>query len=87
MTDSSYTSWSFTLDSSLPNPDLASCDVVKNGKDAICESQVVIGYSTQMVQRVTSSPGLSKLDIWLNAGAIVGGVQFFVWFLGTFAQI
>lgn len=39
-----------------------------------------------IVQTYTSVRVISKLDIWLNLGAIVGGVQFFFWFFTIFTS-
>jgi hypothetical protein len=36
------------------------------------------------VSSLKSIPRMDRLIIWLNAGAIVSGIQFFGWFLGIF---
>ncbi len=78
---SPYISYSASFDSSQVNTD---CPTL-NGTVAQCVFSAIISYSTQMVQTTVSVPGISKLNIVLNAGALVGGVQFFAWFLAMFA--
>ena len=41
---------------------------------------VGLAYANQFVISQETRPGIGYLDIWLNAGAIVGSVQFFAWF-------
>ena len=40
-----------------------------------------LSFDTRIVRTTKTGPGISKQDIWLNAGAIVGAVQFFAWLL------
>jgi len=40
-----------------------------------------------MVSTEESAPGIEKLDILTNQGAIVGAVTFFAWFLTIFADV
>ena len=65
----------------VPDPSGVQCDISKTTPD-ICLESVSITFDSQLVRSTTSVPGISQLDIWLNAGAIVGGVQFFAWLLG-----
>lgn len=46
---------------------------------------LIFRFATHIVPSTTSEPGITKLDIVLNAGALVGGIQFFAWFLTIFA--
>lgn len=77
-----YNIWTWTTNSrSAAN--IAYCDVAKNYTGP-CISTTVLSYDSQMIQSVKSSPGTSRLNVWLNAGSIIGGVQFFFWFLTIF---
>lgn len=74
-----YHHWSSTL-SFVDQGDYESCDVQENNR-AQCSSQVIFSYASQLVRTTKSTPGISKIGMWLNAGAVAGGVQFFFWFL------
>ena len=41
-------------------------------------------FASLSASTMESVPGIDQLDIWLNAGAIVGAVQFLACFLGIF---
>lgn len=56
------------------------CDVAKNAS-AQCPLQINLNYGSQFVLTRTSAHSVSKLEIWLNIGAIVGAIQFFAWFI------
>lgn len=53
---------------------------------ASCLTLAAVTYGTQFVTTQRSVPGKSKQDIWIDCGAIVGAVQFFVWFAVVFFQ-
>lgn len=80
-----YLSWSSGI-SAMPRLDLNSCDIAIYGDNARCAMQVGLSYSSQLVNIAKTEPGIEKLTIWLNAGAVVGGVQFLFWFFAIFAQ-
>lgn len=42
---------------------------------------ITLSFGSRIVRTTETRPGISKQDIWLNAGAIVGAVQFFAWLL------
>ena len=75
-----YHSWTSTFNF-VSILDFDGCDVEKGGAAARCVSQVALTYASQIVRDAKSRSGISQMDIWLNAGAVVGGVQFFFWFL------
>lgn len=56
------------------------CDVAIN-PSARCLSEVSLNYGSQVISNRRTGPSIEKLDIWLNAGAVVGAVQFLTWFL------
>ncbi len=76
--------WSWALNA-MPRSNLTNCDVESYGANAACASQVVISYSSQVATYTRSKPGISRIAIWLNAGGVIGGVQFFFWFLAMFS--
>jgi hypothetical protein len=45
---------------------------------------MTFSWRSLAAKTMESVPGNEELDIWLNAGAIVGAVQLFAWFLGMF---
>lgn len=45
------------------------------GQFAQCPSQVIISYASQLVRTSESVSGISKIGMWLNAGAVAGGVS------------
>jgi hypothetical protein len=49
-----------------------------------CNSEFRFLFNSYVINTMESMPGISKLGIWMNAGAIVGAVQFFGWFLTIF---
>ena len=60
---------------------LEDCDIAREGnEDARCGMDVGLAYANQFVISQETRPGIGYLDIWLNAGAIIGSVQFFAWF-------
>jgi hypothetical protein len=77
-----YISYSLSVVSSRIN---TGCELLENGTITSCVFSAIINYGTQTVQTTTSTPGISKLNIVVNAGALVGGVQFLTWFLTMFA--
>jgi hypothetical protein len=77
-----YISYSLSVVSSSINTD---CQLLENGTITSCVFSAIINYGSQTVQTTTSTPGISKLSIVVNAGALVGGVQFLTWFLAMFA--
>lgn len=56
------------------------------GDSSNCHNQAFIQFKSSTVNSLTSVHGITKLEIVLNAGAIVGAVQFFTWFLGIFGE-
>lgn len=68
---------------SMPVSDLSACDtsVTRGGK---CISQVILRYGTRAVSGTTSVRGKDEVGILLDEGALVGAVQFFMWFLGMY---
>ena len=79
-----YNSWSWSFSTSQ-SPNHTYCDRVKSGLNSYCRSSMVLSYESQLIQSVRSRPGTTRLEIWLNAGSIIGGVQFFFWFLTMFS--
>lgn len=51
-----------------------------------CTGGWSVQYGTQFITTQVSRPGKSKQDMWIDAGAIVGAVQFFCWFLLVYFQ-
>jgi hypothetical protein len=49
-----------------------------------CNSEFRFLFNSYVINTMESIPGIQKGEIWMNAGAIVGAVQFFVWFLTIF---
>lgn len=75
-----YTAYSWNLESSVPTTsNFTSCDVSQDA-DARCTMALEFSFGTHLIHTYESQPGISKLEIWLNAGAITGAVQFFAWF-------
>jgi hypothetical protein len=62
---------------------LSDCDTVTDPTNT-CDVGIEFQFASLAVSSMESVPGIDQLDIWLNAGAIVGAVQFFAWFLGIF---
>ena len=80
--DPAYSAYNWGLESSIPTVAnvTESCDIAFNA-DNVCQMSVSISFGNHLIQSSTSRPGISHLDIWLNAGAITGTIQFFAWFL------
>jgi hypothetical protein len=62
---------------------LSDCDTA-SGPSNKCSQMISFQFGSLAASTLESVPGIDQLDIWLNAGAIVGAVQFFAWFLGIF---
>lgn len=77
-----YSAWSWTTNSRASS-NTGYCDIAKNFTGP-CMCTTVLSYDSQMMQSIKSNPGTSRLNVWLNAGSIIGGVQFFFWFLTIF---
>jgi hypothetical protein len=77
--DSQYLSYSASL-SPVSNQDVSTCD----SSGQVCQAVATLNYPSNIVNTIASTHSIDQLTIWLNAGAIVGGVQFFAWFLGIF---
>lgn len=82
MDNSPYTSYTFNL-ASLPTTNMKYCDLNGNAS-ASCVSQVLIRYGSRVVRAMESKRGRSSLEILVDEGAIVGGIQFFLWFFGLY---
>jgi hypothetical protein len=82
MDDPPYISYSFHL-ASMPTSDLSVCDT-HISSDAYCISQVLLRYGSRVVSSMESRHGIEKIDILIFEGAIVGAIQFFMWFLSIF---
>lgn len=54
--------------------------------DQTCRGGFSLIYSNQFITTQVSVPGKSQQDIWIDAAAITGAVQFFAWFLFVFFQ-
>ena len=72
------------------DPDWGNCDVANTHlpfPSASCpRTGLFFNIASGIVNTYTSVRVISKLDIWLNLGAIVGGVQFFFWFFTIFTS-
>jgi hypothetical protein len=79
-----YTSYDFHL-SSTGVHDPSSCDADISANNT-CFSQAIIRYGTHSVTTRESAPGIEKIQILTDEGAIVGAVQFFLYFLGVFSM-
>lgn len=77
-----YTFYSYHL-ASLPIADLRPCDT-NASTDAWCTSQVLLQYGSYVVSGMETKHKMEKIDILILEGAIVGAIQFFMWFLGIF---
>ena len=65
-----------------PTPDPAQCDLgLASANPSPCQVSVTLSFISNIVRTTETVPGISKLEIWINAGAIVGAVQFFGWIL------
>ena len=42
---------------------------------------ITLSFGSRLVRTTETKPGISKQEIWINAGAIVGAIQFFAWLL------
>ena len=42
---------------------------------------ITLSFGSRIVRTTETKPGISKQEIWINAGAIVGAIQFFAWLL------
>ena len=79
--DTPYTAYSWNLESSVPTTtNFTTCDVMNN-ENAQCPMGLEFSFGTHLIHTYESQPAISKLEIFLNAGAITGAVQFFAWFV------
>ena len=46
-----------------------------------CSVTIILQMGSRFLRSTKTIPGIAIVDIWLNIGAIVGGVQFFAWIL------
>lgn len=72
--------YSLSVDSSTVYTDCEAQDADGDGTNK-CQFFAEFSLGSQLVQSSHSAPGATKLSIVVNAGAIVGGVQFLMWFL------
>jgi len=77
-----YTAYTFHM-ASMPVTDLSVCDISVNPGNK-CLSQVILRYGTRAVSSMESKPGIEKQQILIDEGAIVGAIQFFMWFLSLY---
>ena len=42
---------------------------------------ITLSFGSSIVRTTETKPGISKQEVWINAGAIVGAIQFFAWLL------
>jgi hypothetical protein len=77
-----YSAFTWGLESSVPTVAnvTESCDVAFNPENA-CQMSISLSFGSHLIRSSVSRPGISHLEMWLNAGAITGTVQFFAWFL------
>ena len=72
------------------NTGLGNCDIANTHlpfPTASCPGTAIfLEIPSGIVQTYTSVRAISKLDIWLNLSALVGGVQFFFWFFTVFTS-
>ena len=72
------------------NTGLGNCDIANTHlpfPSASCRGTALfLGMASGIVNTYTSVRAISKLDIWLNLSALVGGVQFFFWFFTVFTS-
>lgn len=76
-----YTSYSFGLGSTMIS-DQTYCDRYAYPNNATCMTEAILRYDTKIVTSMKTQPGLSRTTILLNEGAVVGAVQFFMFFIG-----
>jgi hypothetical protein len=81
--DPPYTTYYTQATSIVTGPSAQLCNST-TGPYIGCPTVMTFKFGSLAASTMTSIPGNEKLDIWLNAGAIVGAVQFFAWFLGIF---
>ena len=62
---------------------LSECDTA-SGPSNQCPQTISFEFGSLAASTLESVPGNEQLDVWLNAGAIIGAIQFFDWFLGIF---
>lgn len=63
----------------------STCDQSLANYTSSCGAGMWIKPVSSLVTTQTSSPGTDIVEIFVDEGAIVGGVMFFTWFLGIFA--
>ena len=70
---------SITSSASIPN-EITGCHISKY-QHGCAIVDIRLSFASRIVRTTETKPGISKQDIWLNAGAIVGAIQFFAWLL------
>ncbi|KAK5193369.1 hypothetical protein LTR99_006921 [Exophiala xenobiotica] len=76
-----YTTYSFGLGSTMIS-NQSYCDRHTYPSNASCMTEAILRYDTKIVTSMTTEPGISRTTILLNEGAVVGAVQFFMFFIG-----
>lgn len=74
-----YTLYSPSVSSTHYTTNTCDVSIYPDGEE--CYTLMAVHFATNFVQTTQTVHGISKLDIWLNIGAIVGAVQFFAYFL------
>ena len=66
----------------IPSPLITTgnCDVI-NDTQQQCQVSMILQLGSRILRTTETVPGISRLDIWLELGAIVGAVQFVAWIL------
>lgn len=78
-----FLSYAPAFGASVISRNASDCYPSADGSEFMCPFGIFMHSGSQVAQTLTSSPSISKVDIALNAGAVVGGAQFFFWFFTT----
>lgn len=54
------------------------CEAIKDAQQK-CEVSIILQLGSRILRTTETVPRMSRVEIWLDIGAIVGGVQFFAW--------
>ena len=66
----------------VPSPliETGNCVEVLDGQQK-CKISILLQMGSRILRKTTTIPGIAIVDIWLNIGVIVDGVQFIAWIL------